>query len=100
MNAHTMMNYKGSDGEVTRQATPLLHTVTNAEEKRHIIGDTFVNLATDIMQSLQKKSDKKVFLAQGTYVTILEGHTLSLSFFLFFSYLLCWYVQLSFCNCV
>lgn len=65
MNAHTLMKYKGPDGEVTKQETPFLHLVTNAEEKRHIIGDKFVELAEEIMQTLGSKTDSKVFLAQG-----------------------------------
>lgn len=65
INSRTMMDYRDQDGLVYRQATPLLHTVTNAEEKRHIIGDTFMHLATEFMNQLQQNGEK-IFLAQGT----------------------------------
>lgn len=43
--AHTIMDYQDIDGNVYRRATPRLVSVVNAEEKRHIIGDTFVKVA-------------------------------------------------------
>lgn len=65
MNAVTMMKYAGANGVVKKQATPFLHMATNAEEKRHIIGDKFIEIAEEIMESLNKKTNRKVFLAQG-----------------------------------
>lgn len=58
------MNYRDHEGHVYRQGTPLLNAVTSAEEKRHIIGDTFVNVASEILRDLERKG-QPVFLAQG-----------------------------------
>lgn len=58
------MNYYDQEGHVYRQSTPYLHMVTNAEEKRHIIGDTFMRIAKEILQELDTKGHC-VYLAQG-----------------------------------
>lgn len=65
------MNYRDKDGSIFRQATPLLNTVTNPEEKRHIIGDTFVILASSILKELDSKGKRPIFLAQGELKIIL-----------------------------
>ena len=65
MNAHTTMKRKNTDGEIIEQATPFLHMATNAEEKRHIIGDKFIELAEEIMEALKNTSNKDIYLAQG-----------------------------------
>ncbi len=70
MNAHTLIKQKNSDGEVTEQATPHLHMTTNAEEKRHIIGDKFIELAEEIMENLKNKSNRPVYLAQGMTASV------------------------------
>ena len=43
--AHTIMDYVDLDNNRYRRATPRLVSVVNAEEKRHIIGDTFVKVS-------------------------------------------------------
>jgi GMP synthase (glutamine-hydrolysing) len=63
--ATTLMSYCDQNGHIYRQPTPRLNACINAEEKRHIIGDTFVKIATDILRSLDIKG-RRVFLAQGT----------------------------------
>lgn len=60
------MNYQDQDGRVHRQTTPPLNAVTNAEEKRHIIGDTFVKIASKLLQELDSKGKRPIYLAQGT----------------------------------
>ncbi len=65
MNAQTEVKCKGDDGEVTKQATPFLHMATNAEDKRHIIGDKFVEIAEEVMSTLKAKTKRIIFLAQG-----------------------------------
>ena len=65
-NSTTTMNYYDHEGQVHRQLTPYLHMVTNAEEKRHIIGDTFMKIAKEILQDLSCKGHC-VYLAQGRY---------------------------------
>ncbi|XP_076358585.1 GMP synthase burgundy isoform X2 [Tachypleus tridentatus] len=50
---------------VRKRTTKMLCMTTNPEEKRKIIGDTFVNVANDIVSELQLKPDD-VFLGQGT----------------------------------
>ncbi|XP_003384374.2 PREDICTED: GMP synthase [glutamine-hydrolyzing]-like isoform X1 [Amphimedon queenslandica] len=64
--ASTIMNYRDKDGSIFRQATPLLNTVINPEEKRHIIGDAFVTLASSMLKELDSKGKRPIFLAQGT----------------------------------
>ena len=65
-NATTTMTYRDHDGQLCKQETPFLHAVTNAEEKRHIIGDTFMRLAIKYMRHLEA-SGRTVFLAQGNH---------------------------------
>lgn len=48
-----------------KRATKLLCQVTDPEEKRKIIGDTFVRVAEDLIQELKLNPDQ-VFLGQGT----------------------------------
>lgn len=45
--------------------TPMLCFAINPEEKRKIIGDTFVKVANEIMRELKLNPDE-VYLAQGT----------------------------------
>ena len=48
-----------------QQITLPLHSVTNPEEKRKIIGDTFMKVVESVVSDLQLQADN-VFLAQGT----------------------------------
>ena len=60
-----------------QHVTAPLHAVTNPEEKRRIIGDTFIKIANEAMLDLDLQADK-VFLAQGELLIIME----SFNFFL------------------
>ena len=42
MHAQTRVQFRDAEGKVGMRETVPLNTVTSAEEKRHIIGDTFV----------------------------------------------------------
>lgn len=59
------MNYHDKDGAILRQATPPLNSTCNPEEKRHIIGNTFVGIASTILTELDSKGKRPIFLAQG-----------------------------------
>ena len=62
---HTNIDYQGEDGIIQQQATLPLHSVTNPEEKRKIIGDTFMKVVESVVCDLQLQADD-VYLAQGT----------------------------------
>lgn len=65
-NAHTTVVEKLSpDATPRKRRTKSLNMTTKPEEKRKIIGDTFVRVCEDFLRSLDL-STKKVFLAQGT----------------------------------
>lgn len=64
--ASTIINYQDQDGRIHAQPTPFLNRVTNAEEKRHIIGDTFAKIASDLLIELDARGKKPIYLAQGT----------------------------------
>lgn len=61
----TYISYQDKDGIVQQQATLPLHSVTNPEEKRKIIGDTFMKVVESVVSDLQLRADD-VYLAQGT----------------------------------
>ena len=42
MHAQTSVKFRDVEGKVGTRETGTLNSVTSAEEKRHIIGDTFV----------------------------------------------------------
>ena len=54
------------DGIIQQHMTPPLHAVTNPEEKRKIIGDTFIKVANEAMLELNLQAEH-VFLAQGVH---------------------------------
>lgn len=62
--------FKGSTvvrkpGSLYNSETPLLCYTVNPEEKRKIIGDTFMKITNEILKDLQLNPDD-VFLCQGT----------------------------------
>lgn len=62
--------FKGSTtvrkpGSLYNSETPLLCMTVNPEEKRKIIGDTFVKVTNEVIKEL-KLNPEEVFLAQGT----------------------------------
>lgn len=57
----TVINYQNGEQQITLP----LHSVTNPEEKRKIIGDTFMKVVEEMVSDLQLQADN-VFLAQGT----------------------------------
>ena len=57
----TVINYQNGEQQITLP----LHSVTNPEEKRKIIGDTFMKDVESVVSDLQLQADN-VFLAQGT----------------------------------
>ena len=61
----TYINYTTSEGTIQQQATLPLNSVTNPEEKRKIIGDTFMKVVESVVSDLQLQADN-VYLAQGT----------------------------------
>ena len=61
----TYVNYHTKDGSVQQQPTLPLHSVTNPEEKRKIIGDTFMKVVEGVVSDLQLQADN-LYLAQGT----------------------------------
>ena len=61
----TYVNYHAKDGSIQQQPTLPLHSVTNPEEKRKIIGDTFMKVVESVVSDLQLQADN-LYLAQGT----------------------------------
>ena len=57
----TVINYQNGEQQITLP----LHSITNPEEKRKIIGDTFMKVVESVVSDLQLQADN-VFLAQGT----------------------------------
>ena len=55
------------EGMLQQQVTPPLHAVTNPEEKRKIIGDTFIKVADEALVELDLQANE-IFLAQGKSV--------------------------------
>ena len=53
-------NHPGS----RKRKSNVLNTTTNPEEKRKIIGDTFMRVANEVIEELNLKPDE-VFLGQG-----------------------------------
>ena len=58
------------EGGVQQHVTAPLHAVVSPEEKRKIIGDTFIKVANEAMLDLDLQANQ-VFLAQGMAVAIL-----------------------------
>ena len=54
------------EGVLQQHMTPPLHAVFNPEEKRRIIGDTFIKVANEAMEDLDLQADQ-IFLAQGMH---------------------------------
>ncbi|XP_063408520.1 GMP synthase [glutamine-hydrolyzing]-like isoform X1 [Mytilus trossulus] len=54
-----------SDGTSRKRKTSTLNTTENPEEKRNIIGDTFMKVANDFVEELNLKPED-VYLGQGT----------------------------------
>lgn len=54
-----------SDGTSRKRKTSTLNTTENPEEKRNIIGDTFMKVANDFVEELNLKTEE-VYLGQGT----------------------------------
>ncbi|CAG2189485.1 GMPS [Mytilus edulis] len=54
-----------SDGTSRKRKTSTLNTTENPEEKRNIIGDTFMKVANDFVEELNLKTED-VYLGQGT----------------------------------
>ena len=52
------------EGALQQQVTAPLHSVTNPEEKRKIIGDTFIKVADEALIQLDLQANE-IFLAQG-----------------------------------
>lgn len=69
--AHTFYNSTTSipidrtDPNSRKKKTNMLNTTTNPEEKRKIIGDTFMKVANDVIEELNLKP-QEVYLGQGT----------------------------------
>lgn len=63
--AQTIITVTTPDGQTQQKMTLPLHSVTNPEEKRKIIGDTFMKVVDEFMVDLQLDPES-VFLAQGT----------------------------------
>ncbi len=57
-------NYE--DGVLQQHMTPPLHAVTAPEDKRRIIGDTFIKVANETMLELNLEANQ-IFLAQGNF---------------------------------
>jgi len=64
-NAKTTLKSTNSDGQVTKRKSKMLVQTVQPEEKRKIIGDTFMNVANELIEELNLKPED-VFLAQGT----------------------------------
>ena len=54
------------EGMLQQQMTAPLHAVTNPEEKRKIIGDTFIKVADEALVELDLQANE-IFLAQGEF---------------------------------
>jgi GMP synthase (glutamine-hydrolysing) len=77
MNGHTMVTEGGPEGGKVEKKTGLLCQVTDPETKRKIIGDTFITVATRVVEELQLNPDK-VLLGQVSAVTRLATGLVSL----------------------
>ena len=61
MNGDTVITEKGPDGTTSSRRTRFLCQTTDPEEKRRIIGDTFMKVATEVSTSIQSsKSGQSV----------------------------------------
>ncbi|XP_064384216.1 GMP synthase [glutamine-hydrolyzing]-like isoform X2 [Halichondria panicea] len=65
LSAQTNLAYTGEDGLLSQHSSLPLHSVTSPEEKRTIIGDTFIKVTDSVVQDLHLNPDL-IFLAQGT----------------------------------
>uniref|UniRef100_A0A8C4NJW8 GMP synthase [glutamine-hydrolyzing] n=3 Tax=Eptatretus burgeri TaxID=7764 RepID=A0A8C4NJW8_EPTBU len=64
-NGTTTLPISAEDRTPRKLVSKTLNMTSDPEEKRKIIGDTFVKVATDVMDEMKLRSDE-VFLAQGT----------------------------------
>ncbi len=69
LSAQARITYTGQDGVLIEHLSPPLHSVTNPEDKRKIIGDTFIKVADSVVQDLHLNTDS-IFLAQGVCVCV------------------------------
>ncbi|CAI9740749.1 synthase [glutamine-hydrolyzing]-like [Octopus vulgaris] len=64
-NSTTSIPIDSTDPNSCKKKTNMLNCITNPEEKRKIIGDTFMKVATDVIEELNLKPHE-VYLGQGT----------------------------------
>ncbi|XP_005109065.1 GMP synthase [glutamine-hydrolyzing] [Aplysia californica] len=64
-NATTTVPIEGSDNASRKRKTNTLNTTTHPEDKRKIIGDTFMKIANEVVDELNLKPED-VYLGQGT----------------------------------
>ncbi|XP_043219698.1 GMP synthase [glutamine-hydrolyzing]-like isoform X2 [Amphibalanus amphitrite] len=65
LNGSTTIPETGANGVLRKRATGLLCRTTHPEQKRKIIGDTFIKVANDVISELTLRPDE-VLLGQGT----------------------------------
>ena len=65
----TVISTFNDKGVACKYFTQILSAVTEPEEKRKIIGDTFMKVADEILYELNLESSE-VFLAQGVWVGV------------------------------
>ena len=59
-----IISHYDEEGLLQQHMTMPLHAVTNPEEKRKIIGDTFIKVASEVMTELDLEASQ-IYLAQG-----------------------------------
>jgi len=64
-NSSTVISGRKDQPAVKKQVTKTLNVTTNPEEKRKIIGDTFIKVANEVVSQLNL-TEQNTFLAQGT----------------------------------
>ncbi|KAM7439597.1 hypothetical protein ABFA07_011051 [Porites harrisoni] len=64
-NSSTVISGRKDQPAVKKQITKTLNVTTNPEEKRKIIGDTFIKIADEVISELNL-TEHNTFLAQGT----------------------------------
>lgn len=65
LNGDTLIAEKGADGTNITRRSKLLCNTTDPEEKRRIIGDTFMKVATEVIEDLSLNPEEIMF-GQGT----------------------------------
>ena len=63
-NATTIVPTPSADGTIRKIKTKMLNQTVHPEEKRKIIGDTFMNVANELVEELNLKPED-VYLGQG-----------------------------------